>query len=183
METCIEPLDKLATPAGSLDTQTVFVQTANFVWRTLHRMGVPAADVEDVLQEVFVVVHRRLGSYDPSCQLTTWLFGICLKVANRHRRRAYFRRERWGTPLPDVVDDDTPEAVVVRRQARRLLEEALGRLSPEKRAVFVLFEIEGQDCMQIAELMGVPVGTVYSRLHAARRQVTAAGARLRGRQR
>jgi RNA polymerase sigma-70 factor (ECF subfamily) len=166
-----------ASEAPALDTQTVFETTSPFVWRTLHAMGVPSADIEDVMQEVYVVVHRRLASYDGRSKLTTWLFGICLRVAHRHRRRAYFRRERPGE-LPLQVDDETPEHVAARQEKQRLLLTSLRGLSPDKRAVFVWFEVEGKSCAEIADLMGVPVGTVYSRLHAARRRVAAAAKQL-----
>ncbi|MBN2191501.1 MAG: sigma-70 family RNA polymerase sigma factor [Polyangiaceae bacterium] len=180
MEVLVEPAEPAPCAVAPLDTEAVFLKSADFVWRTLHRMGIPPSDVEDVLQEVYVVVHRRLDSFDHDCRLTTWLFGICLKVANRHRRRAYFRHERWGDEAPVLIDEDDPERIAARRQARRLLSQALDALGPEKRAVFVMFELEGQSCAEIAEVMGVPVGTVYSRLHTARRRVAAAGAKLRG---
>ncbi len=163
--------------APALDTRAVFERTSSFVWRTLHAMGVPASDVEDVMQEVYVVVHRRLTSYDGRSKLTSWLFGICLRVALRHRRRAYFRRERAGE-LPLQVDSDTPEHVAARQERQRLLLASLRGLSPDQRAVFVWFEVEGKSCAEIADLMGVPVGTVYSRLHTARRRVATAARQL-----
>jgi RNA polymerase sigma-70 factor (ECF subfamily) len=178
VQTLAEPAAPLPCGSVHLDTEAVFLQSADFVWHALHRLGIPPADVEDAMQEVYVVVHRKLGTYDGECRLTTWLFGICLNIAHRFRRRAYFRRERPSEVLPESIDEATPELHATRAQARRLLEKALATLSPEHRATFVLFELEGQSCADIAELMGVPVGTVYSRLHAARRRVAIAGARL-----
>jgi RNA polymerase sigma-70 factor (ECF subfamily) len=172
----------LASQSSDLDVEAVYLQTADFCWRTLQRMGVPSSDLEDVLQEVYIVVHRRLGSYDHKCRITTWLFGICLRVASRHRRRAWFRRERSSDPVPAIVDERTPEQAAARLQAARRLETILASLSPERRAVFMLFELEGQSCGEIAELMGVAVGTVYSRLHAARQQVGRSVAKLRSRE-
>jgi RNA polymerase sigma-70 factor (ECF subfamily) len=97
----------------------------------------------------------------------------------RQRRRAYFRLEFLHAEPPERIDFDTPEARYAGRESHALLERLLAKLSPERRATFVLFEVEGVSCEEIAELTGVPVGTVYSRLHLARKQVTAAAKRLR----
>jgi len=105
-----------------------------------------------------------------------------MRVASRHRRRAWFRRERPTETLPRLSDNRTPEEEAARREAVRQLEAIRQGLSLERRAVFVLFELEGMSCQDIAELTAVPVGTVYSRLHAARQHVHKAAARLRGRQ-
>jgi RNA polymerase sigma-70 factor (ECF subfamily) len=129
-------------------------------------------------QEVFVVVHRRLSSFDGRSKLTTWLFGICLHLAQRQRRRAYLRFEFLYAEPPERVDPSTPEARYAEEESRRNLERLLEKLSPERRATFVLFEVEGMSCEEIAELTSVPVGTVYSRLHLARKQVRQAALRL-----
>src|SRR4051812_22610181 len=157
----------------------VYERHADFVWRALQHLGVPYADLEDLGQEVFVIVHRRLSSFDGRSKLTTWLFGICLHLAQRHRRRAYFRFEFLQAEPPERIDPETPEARYAGEEARLRLERLLDKLSPERRATFVLFEVEGVSCEEIAELTAVPVGTVYSRLHSARKLVTAAAARLR----
>jgi RNA polymerase sigma-70 factor (ECF subfamily) len=156
--------------ARELDAEQVYELHADFVWRSLQHLGVRDADLEDLGQEVFVTVHRRL---------TTWLFGICLHLVQRHRRRAYFRFELLHAEPPERVDLETPEAHYAGEQLRQRLERLLDKLSPERRATFLLFEVEGMSCEEIAELTAVPVGTVYSRLHLARKLVTAAAARLR----
>ena len=166
-----------APPAEALNASDVYRQHADFVWRALQHLGVRPPDLEDVAQEVFVVVHRKLDTFDGSSRLTTWLFGICLRVADRHRRRAHFRYEERGYEAPERVDPRTPEDRLAERQKQELLQRALDRLSLELRAVFVLFELEGRPCAEIAELLGVPVGTVHSRLHKARKDVLAALAR------
>lgn len=147
----------------------VYERHADFVWASLARLGVARDDLPDQFQEVFLVVHRRLDSYDGSCAVTTWLFGICLRVAQgwrRHRRR---HPEDAVADVPDGSHEgDTPEEDAARRQARRTLESVLDRLEPDRRAVFVMFELEGMSCAAIGELLGVPTGTVYSRLHTAR---------------
>jgi RNA polymerase sigma-70 factor (ECF subfamily) len=166
-----------------LDVTAVYREHGDFVWRTLQRMGVPAADLDDVLQEVFVVVHRRLASYDGRSKPTTWLYGICLRIASRHRRRAYFRREVRHEDTREDADLATPERALEQVEAARRLERLLATLAPEKRAVLVMFEIEEKSCQEIAEVSGVPIGTVHSRLHAARADLERAVARERKRAR
>lgn len=162
-----------------LGAEQVYALHADFVWRTLQHLGVRNSDLEDLGQEVFVTVHRRLSTFDGRSKLTTWLFGICLHLVQRHRRRAYFRLELSQAEPPERIDPHTPEERYAGEEARVRLERLLDKLSPERRATFLLFEVEGVSCEEIAELTGVPVGTVYSRLHLARKQVTAAATRLR----
>jgi RNA polymerase sigma-70 factor, ECF subfamily len=163
--------------AGELRAEDVYATHADFVWRTLQHLGVKRADLEDLGQEVFVAVHRNLSRFDGRSKLTTWLFGICLHLVQRHRRRAYLRLEFLHAEPPERVDPSTPEQRYAEEQARVRLARLLQKLSPERRATFVMFEIEGMSCEQIAELTAVPVGTVYSRLHLARKHVAEAVAR------
>ncbi len=169
----------MADPAAQADVVAIYGQTADFVWRTLQRLGVPAQDLEDLMQEVYVVVHRQIAGFRQESKLTTWLFSICLRVASRHRKRAYFRREQQVASVPESVDTHTPEQAADTRERTRRLERILSTLTLEQRAVFVMFEIEGFSCQEIAELSGVPTGTVYSRLHTARRRVETAISKLR----
>ena len=164
----MEPLPR----ATALEVTRVYAEHCDFVWRSLQHLGVRGADLEDMMQEVFLVVQRKLTSFDGLSRITTWLFGICLRVVARHRRRAYFRFERQEAEPPDRVDATTPEDRAATNERTALLERALERLSLEHRAVFVLFEIEGHRCEEIAETLGVPVGTVHSRLFKARQLVT-----------
>lgn len=173
-------LPAAGTDAGrALGAEDVYELHADFVWRTLQHLGARTADLEDLGQEVFVTVHRRLSTFDGRSKLTTWLFGICLNLVLRHRRRAYFRFELSHAEPPERIDPNTPEDRYAGEEARLRLERLLEKLSPERRATFLLFEVEGVSCEEIAELTAVPVGTVYSRLHLARKQVAAAAARLR----
>ena len=159
----------------------IYAAHAQFLWKSLYRMGVSEADLPDAMQEVLLVVHRRLETFDSSSKLTTWLFGICLRVAGGMRRS---RRRRREAPMESdeqhmgLVDENHPEQLMNRRDARRRLELALDSLGPERRALLTLFEIEGLPCAQIAELLGVPVGTVHSRLAVARAQFQKAVSRL-----
>ena len=159
--------------AQPLEVRTIYREHGRFVWLSLQRLGVHPSDLDDVAQDVFMVVHRRLDTFDRRARVSTWLFGICMRVAANYRRR-----RRWTHEvLSGGGEDDRPSAlaaaddVLVRREQRELAERALNRLEIAKRATFVMFEIESLSCLEIAELMNVPVGTVYSRLHSARRQL------------
>jgi RNA polymerase sigma-70 factor, ECF subfamily len=141
-----------------------------FVWRTLRRLGVPAADLADVAQEVFLVVHRRLGDFEERSKVTTWLFRIAANAARDRRRRAHVRREvALGDEIPDIADpSDDPSAALQRADDRALLESALAALDQDQREVFVAFELEGLTGQAIASALGIPMGTVYSRLRLGR---------------
>ncbi|MDH5491168.1 MAG: sigma-70 family RNA polymerase sigma factor [Myxococcales bacterium] len=166
-----------------LPTSTeIYREHADFVWITLRRMGIAESDRPDLLQEVFVVVHRRLPSYEPDSKITSWLYGICRRVSAAHRRRAHVRREQIvEEPARGLPETNTPEQDVIRSDARAQLQLLLDSLDADKRVVFLMFELEGRSCQEIAELQGVPVGTVYSRLHAARKAFEQAVGRLRAR--
>ena len=164
-------------PDVILNVTQLHDEYADFVWRSLQRLGVTPSSLEDALQDVFVVVHRKLDSYDGTCKLSTWLFGICLRVASAYRRRAYLRHEVASLGTRDAKDEAPsadPEHNALRREAERRLERCLGAMEIARRAVFVMFEIEGMPTAAIADLLGIPKGTVHSRLHKAREEFAAA---------
>jgi RNA polymerase sigma-70 factor (ECF subfamily) len=172
------------TPAATaLDVTAIHAAHAEFVWLLLQRFGVREADLEDALQEVFIVVHQRLHTYDGASKITSWLYGIAQYVAIAWRRKAHVRREHAVEAVPEPAHTDayTPEHAASDRQARARLESMLDELDPDKRAVFVMFEIDRMSCDEIAALVGVPVGTVYSRLHGARKAFEKSLARWRAR--
>ena len=167
----------------TLDTAAVHAEHADFVWKTLQRFQIRPGDLEDVFQEVFIVVHRRLATYDETARMTTWLYGICRRVASGYRRRAFRRREEPRDEVGSAsAEGTTPEDDTARNEALRRLSTMLDELSLEQRAVLTMFEIESMPCSEIAEVMGVPVGTVHSRLHAARKAFESALQRLRARE-
>lgn len=154
--------------------KSIYEEHARFVWLTLHRLGVQPSDLDDLAHDVFVVVHRRLDTFDNTSRMTTWLFGICLRLAANYRRRQ--RRTPSHAALrarmnADATTSAGADEMLALRQHRASAERVLAELPVEKRAVFTMFEIEGLSCQEIAEIMGVPIGTVYSRLHAARGQI------------
>jgi RNA polymerase sigma-70 factor, ECF subfamily len=163
-----------ADPAPSPDLADVYKQHARSVRRMLFRSGIRDADVDDVLQDVFVVVQKRLHTYDGSAPLLSWIHGITTRVAAAHRRRAHVRREAITDTIGSIdAPDRSPEETAALAQARSQLEKALGRLSEDARAIFVLSEIDEMSGEDIARHLDIPIGTVYSRLHRARRAFAA----------
>ncbi len=176
---------EVATAAVRMPTLTQIAEReAEFLWLTLQRLGVRPADCKDVMQDVLMVVHRKLHTYDGRAPLRAWLYGICVGEASNHRRRAWVRRERPFEPSDSVIDthadrtnDMDPERALVARQQQARFDAMLDELDPEKRAVLVMYEVEELSCEQIAATHGIPVGTVHSRLHAARKAFRAVLAR------
>jgi RNA polymerase sigma-70 factor (ECF subfamily) len=173
--------DKAGDETGLSATQ-VHERHGEFVWRTLHRMGVRAPHVEDVYQEVFLVVHRRLGTFAGQCAITTWLYEICFRVAAGYRRKAHFRREElvpdWSELESMSSELPSPERQLATARQAKQLERILDAMPLEYRVVFVMFEIEGMSSEQISVNLGTPVGTVYSRLYRARKLFARALSRL-----
>jgi RNA polymerase sigma-70 factor (ECF subfamily) len=155
----------------------VYREHVRFVWRTVRRLGVREADVEDVCQRVFEVVHRQLAEFRGDARLTTWLFGIVRRVVSDHRRSAYERRRdlHEEAVLETAAEQ---ERAVAEREARALLDQLLDELDEDKRVVFVLCELDGMAVKEVAELLDAPVQTVYSRLHAARDKISRGVERL-----
>lgn len=163
-----------------LDAEALYRAHADFVARFLLRLGAPSQDVPDLLQDVFLVAHRRGGFVVDRAKPTTWLAEIAFRVLSD-------RRKKQNRKLEDADADTVALAVSGRaspndraeaRQALGRVQQALETLTPEKRVVFVLYELEGEACDAIARGLGIPVGTVYSRLHAARREFARAHAEL-----
>ncbi len=161
----------------------VYAQHFRFVWRSLRRLGVPESDAADGVQDVFLVVHRRLPEFEGRSKITTWLYSICFHVARDRRKLAHMRRRADNDePLLDCADERADVgAEAERRQAVALLEAILDELPLEQRAVFTLFELDSVSGEEIAEMLDVPLGTVYSRLRLARDAFRRAVARLNAR--
>jgi RNA polymerase sigma-70 factor (ECF subfamily) len=152
-----------------------------FVWRSVRRLGVRAADVDDAAQEVFLVAARRLDDFAPDRE-RAFLFGTAVRVASTRRRSARRRPEELEAESDERVGVELdPEELAELAQARPLLQEILDGMSVELRAVFILAEVEELPVREIAELLGVPQGTVSSRLRSAREKFHAGVKRLRAR--
>ncbi len=156
----------LQEPAISFDT--IYERHLRFVWRVLRAYGVPSTALEDAAQDVFVVVHRRLHTFEGRSPITTWLFGIAMRVARDHRapKRSTESLDDVGEGLRD--HGPTPFELAARREAGSRLEQLVDQLDEEKRVPFVLMEIEQMTAQEVAELLGIKVNTVYSRLRLAR---------------
>ncbi len=156
----------------------IYREHATFLWRVLRRLGVPEADTEDVLQEVFLVAHRKLASFEHQSSLRTWLYGIAYRSASEYRRRPHVRRE-VATESPDLGSESAKQpGLLDQHRARQSLDRILAELDEHKRAVFVFYEIEELAMDEVAHIMMCPVQTAYSRLRAARTHVSAAAQRL-----
>jgi len=162
-------LDDPGSPS-ELSFEAVYRAHFAFVWRTLRRLGVREADTPDAAQEVFLVVHRRLGEFEGRAKLTTWLFRVCFRVASDHCRRAHVRREVQNDAAVEALTDPGGDAeqLSAQKDDLLLLEAALATMSLEHRTVFVLYELEALSSVEIAELLEIPLGTVHSRLRRAR---------------
>ncbi len=150
--------------------ERVYEQHVGFVWRVLRTLELPPSMVEDVAQEVFVVVHRRLAEFEGRSDIRTWLFRVAKFVASNERRRpgTKQRHELVDETIPDGADG--PFEVVARNEAIRELERILDRMDPDKRMVLLLLDIEEMKASEVAELLEINVNTVYSRLRLAREQ-------------
>jgi RNA polymerase sigma-70 factor (ECF subfamily) len=153
--------------------EQVYVEHFDFVYRVAKRLGGWRLDPEDVAQQVFLVVERRLASFDATSQMTTWLYGITFNVVRAQRRR--LRLE-----LLHRADEAEAQHVAVQSldraeldDAARIADEILATMPAKKRDVFVLAEFEGLGCAEIARIVGTREQTVWSRLHYARREFSA----------
>jgi len=153
-----------------MDFRAFYDEHLALVWRTLFRLGTARADLPDAAQEVFTVAFRKLPEFQGRSKPSTWLVGICYRVASDRRRMAHVRRE-VGNDVALLRQRDErpgPDAVAERHERVELLDEILAELRPEQREVFVMFELEELSGREIAAIVEAPVKTVFSRLRLAR---------------
>lgn len=145
----------------------IFRVHADFVHRALRRLGLAPADAEDGVQEVFLVVGRKLENYEERGALRAWLFVICRQIARQHRRRGMpFEALDEATDAPEPGAD--PSAAAERNEAARVVRHFLSTLSEEQALVFYLSEIEGLSAPEVSAALDVPLNTVYGRLRLSR---------------
>ena len=176
----IEPGFETTTPgSGPANVQgtpafdEVYAAEFAFVWRNLRRLGVGEAALRDAAQDVFVVVHRRLGDFEGKAPLRSWIYSIVTRVARQYRRTRE-RKELRDVEDPERIPDSslpTPEDSAARGQALRLLVSLLETLDDDKREALVLCDLEGMTVPEVAAAVGSNVNTVYSRVRAARQQL------------
>lgn len=169
--------------------EDLYEQHFDFVWRSARRLGVAEAAVDDVVQEVFLVVHRRLGDFEGRSSLKTWVFAILLRVVadwrrTQRRKGGHASYDAMASSHGEMADERAacPAGALEQAEAVRLLHRLLDELDDDKRTVFVLAELEQTTAPEIAEMLGIPMNTVYSRLRAARMEFEKALARHRARE-
>lgn len=155
----------------ALDLRAAFREHHDFVWRSLAHLGVVTQWVDDAVQDVFVIAHRRRDAFDGRAPVRHWLYGIArnvaLKYRERHARAATRESELSHSP---VADAGAVDVALSRSEAASFVERFLETLDPDQRTVFVLGDVEGHSAVEIAALVGCNLNTVYSRLRLARRR-------------
>ena len=189
-------LHAVSNPNAPADVDTpatfeaIYEAQAEFVWRSIRRLGVDVSAADDVLQQVFLVVLRRLPEFSGASSMRTWLFGILVRVVHEHwrtlRRKSPHLRNGEATEedlarVPDAAVDANPEQALSRAEASRVISELLLVLDEDKRAVFVLAELEQMTAVEIGQALGMDERAVYSRLRAARTDFERAAAAYRRR--
>src|SRR5262249_28321199 len=174
-----EPPRAVQPPPTRLPSfRDLFETESSYVWTTLKRLGVKDADLEDMVHECFLAVHRLLGQFDPRRPVRPWLFGIAFREAANYRRRA---QHRYEVAAEAEAVDETPsvDEHVAAKEARSLLLRGLQTLDLDRRAVLVMHDIDGATMPEIAQTLAIPLNTAYSRLRLARADLGAAVRRLR----
>jgi RNA polymerase sigma-70 factor (ECF subfamily) len=177
------PLGAPAVPA----LEEVYRAHFDFVWRSARALGVRDGAIDDVVQEVFVVAQRKLAGFEARSSMRTWLSGIVLNVVRHHRRTVQRKspHERSSEPPTEVDSLPTeapgPDDIASLREGTRLLQEVLDALDEKKREVLVLAELEEFSSPEIAQILGIGLNTVYSRLRLAREEFERLAARCRRR--
>jgi RNA polymerase sigma-70 factor, ECF subfamily len=150
----------------------VYATHVAFVWRVLRTFGLSEAQLEDAVQDVFLVVHRRLPEWEGRAAITTWLFAIARRVAASHRRRAGGALGAQGARTEELVEepagDDDTFAAMSRAQAAAMVFSILQQLDEDKRIVFALVELEQLSVPEVARMLDLNLNTAYSRLRLAR---------------
>jgi RNA polymerase sigma-70 factor, ECF subfamily len=169
--TLVEP-EPMSTPAA-LDFDAVYEAEIDFVWRTLRLLGVPREQVEDAAQEAFGVIARQLPSFAGRSALRTWVYAIVHKVA-ANQRRGHRRKQAPLEPLGEravMSLDAGPDVVAEALEAARRIEAFCAGLDESWRGVFVLVLLEDVPAPQVAEVLSLPLNTVYSRVRTLRQDL------------
>ena len=157
--------------------RAVYDDYFDFVWTSTRRLGVPVDAVDDVVQEIFVVVSARLGTLEQPASLRSWIYGVVRRTVSTYHRRRRVRSTKESThPFEESANpmEPSPLDLAVMSDEVRLLWRLLGELGPLKREVLVLAELEEMTTPEIAEAVGIPLNTAYSRLRIARKEFSEA---------
>lgn len=158
-------------PSSGTRLEQIYTEHVAMVWSGLRRLGVPEASIEDAVQDVFLVVHRRLADFEGRSSMKTWLYGIALRVAKDYRR-AQVRQTQKVLRLSEILSDgaasvSTPVGEAERREANRALHAIVAQLDPGHRDVLVLVELEGLSVRDTAAVLGLHIRACQRRLRAA----------------
>lgn len=164
---------------GGPDLQQIYEQHHTFVWRVARRLGVSDATLDDVVQEVFVVIHRRRHELDMSGSIPALLYGITRKIAGRTRDTAQQRASRLAIVEAPTVEHDDPESRALLEERAAVVRDALDAMDEDKRMMFLLTAVEGMSVPEAAAVVDVNVNTAYARARAARELVSKAITRHR----
>jgi RNA polymerase sigma-70 factor (ECF subfamily) len=162
--------------------RAVFEREFGYVWLSLRRLGVAERDLEDVAQNVFLQVYRRLDDYDASRPASPWLFAFAVRCASDWRRLARHRIELLGERTDPPSPEPAPDERVAGNEALSLLLRALEHIEMDRRAVLILYELDEVPMKEIAASLGIPLFTAYSRLRLARAELSAALVSLRAKE-
>lgn len=168
--------DGVAASDGAF--RRLFDTHADYVMKSLRRLGVRPGDVEDLTHEVFFAVLTRWSAYDADRPPRPWLFAFALRVASAYRQSAYIRRVTFEGEGAEPVRAHTAEHLFSERQEVQLVYRALDTLDDDKRIVFTMFELDERTAADIAAELGISQNTIFSRLRAAREEFAAAVKRL-----
>ncbi|MGC4093099.1 MAG: RNA polymerase sigma factor [Polyangiaceae bacterium] len=155
-------------PALLPDFSELFRSEFGYVWNTLARLGVAARDLEDVTHEVFLRVYRKLGEFEAERPLRPWLFSFAYRAASDYRKLARHRVELIGIEGDAAAPESSAVEALILEEDRRLIEAALQRVPIERRALLLLHEVDGFSIPEVAQALGLPLNTAYSRLRLAR---------------
>ena len=167
-----EARDDACPPPALPPFRQVYSKYFAFVWTNARRLGVPMEAIDDVVQEIFIVVHTRLETVQHPASLRSWIYGVVRRTVSTYHRG---QNTRFGRELPDALPEEKPNLaqpspldLAVLGDEVKLLWRLLGELEPRKREVLILSELEEMTAPEIAEAVGIPLNTAYSRLRTAR---------------
>jgi RNA polymerase sigma-70 factor (ECF subfamily) len=163
-------------PAPQTDCLETFDRELDYVYGTLQRLGARPGDMEDLLQEIFVALHRNWPTLDASRSLRPWLFGVAFRVIRTHRRRR--ARETAFAELDPADDGPDPEGWVQGQESLALLSAALQHVPAVRRSVVIKHDLEGLDIVDIARQLSITKFGVYARLYKGRKELASAVRRL-----
>jgi RNA polymerase sigma-70 factor (ECF subfamily) len=171
--TRLEHTQALAPRSPIPPFREVYEENVELVVRTLRRTGVPASAIDDVAQEVFLAVHRALPTWEGRSSLRTWIYRVARNAALNHGRSARRRPDGAPTAGADEIAHGSadPEAIASTHQALAALQSLLDRIDEPKREVLALIDLEELSAPEVAELLAIPLNTVYSRLRLARAEL------------